>query len=236
MLDQILLSSEALAKMAYPSRCLELFTSQRIGERQLRKLCTPQLGNSVQNQVKRPGALTRNVRNLAISWLGASCATACALTCWESAAERHGVSATLLYAIARTESNLDPRALNMGHRARTGSYDIGLMQINSGHLPRLAQLGIDEAALFDACTNLHVGAWLLAELFGRFGVAWEAVGAYNASCTALKGAACIQARMNYAWKVYRNLPASNPGMADSPSVEPRIAAYLGQEMAVRVAP
>ena len=133
------------------------------------------------------------------------CSSARGEACWEQAAQRYGVSAQLLYAIARVESGLNPVAINRSHHARTGSYDIGLMQINSSHLPTLARYGIGERDLHEPCMNIHVGAWLLADSFSRNGLTWDAVGAYNAACTRLRGAACQSVRAAYARRVYQQL-------------------------------
>ncbi len=97
--------------------------------------------------------------------------------CFEQAGARYGVSPLILQAIAQQESGMNPRAMN---RNRNGTRDIGIMQINSSWLGFLARHHIREADLFDACTNIHVGAWILGSNFQRMGVSWEAVGAYNA--------------------------------------------------------
>lgn len=161
-----------------------------------------------------------------------------ALACWGEAAQRYGVPAELLYAIALTESNLNSTAINRSHAQRTGSYDIGLMQINSGHLRKLARYGIHESDLYEPCTNLHVGAWLLADSFYRRGVSWDAVGAYNAACSQLKDVACNQARAKYAWRVYQRLPSrSRNAMPATSDYEPtQASATVPMQLAVRVSP
>ena len=117
-----------------------------------------------------------------------------AQACWQEAGSRYQVDPALLYAIARTESGLNPAA---SHRNRDGSIDIGLMQINSAWLPDLAKHGISAQDLWEPCTNIHVGAWVLAQKIRKLGMTWDAVGAYNAT-TPVK-------RISYAWKVYHNL-------------------------------
>jgi len=144
--------------------------------------------------LQSPTESTTTKRWLAILAIGT---TLPAHACWDDAARRYNVSGDLLYAIARTESGLNPQAIG---RNTNGSRDIGLMQINSAWLPTLASHGIGEHDLFEPCTNIHVGAWILAGNFIRLGYTWEAVGAYNAANPARRRA--------YADKVRRHLPAA----------------------------
>ena len=121
--------------------------------------------------------------------------------CFDQAAGRYGVDARLLKAIATVESNGNPRAVNRANG--NGSHDIGLMQINSRWLPTLAQWGIDRSALHDACLNIHVGAWVLAQNQQTFGATWRAVGAYNARDEGKRAA-----YVDRVWKVYRSCSES----------------------------
>lgn len=97
--------------------------------------------------------------------------------CWDRASIMFNISPQLLYAIAQQESSLNPAAVG---RNRDGSRDLGLMQINSKHLPHLRKLGIDEQQLKDPCLSIIVGASILSDMMKRYGYSWEAVGAYNA--------------------------------------------------------
>jgi soluble lytic murein transglycosylase-like protein len=149
---------------------------------------------------------------LAFTWSGL------VLACWNEASARYQINPELLYAIAKCESGLHLNVVTRSLRKRTGMYDIGLMQINSSHLRRLEAYGINEAQLYNACTNIQVGAWILAGEFQKHGFSWDAVGAYNAACTERKGKDCAAARSKYAWCVYRNLPPqSAPGLSKAHS-------------------
>jgi hypothetical protein len=142
-----------------------------------------------------------------------------AMACWQEAAQRYGVAAELLVAIARVESSLNPRAVNASHATTTGTVDIGLMQINSAHLPQLARHGIGEADLFDPCINIHVGA-------------------YNAACIRLSAEDCTRTRSRYAWKVYRQLHHASPPRIDGLQHRAHAAAspFVPVVVAVRVTP
>ncbi|WP_231421455.1 transglycosylase SLT domain-containing protein [Pseudomonas sp. Leaf59] len=99
--------------------------------------------------------------------------------CWADVAGRYDIEPELLQAIAAVESGY--RANTMNNANSDGSRDIGLMQINSMHLPRLLKQGItEERLLSEPCLSVEVGASILAEFIQRFGYNWTAVGSYNA--------------------------------------------------------
>lgn len=96
--------------------------------------------------------------------------------CFDKAAQQYQISEPLLRAIAFAESGNNPKAL---HFNADGSTDLGLMQINSSHLAQLAGYGIGKTQLLEPCTNVMVGAWVLAQSIKRYGLTWRAVGSYN---------------------------------------------------------
>ncbi len=99
-------------------------------------------------------------------------------TCWSEAGERYGIEPALLQAIGWQESRGWTHAV--GPKLPDGNVALGVMQINTIHLPELAQYGIRREHLFEACTSQQVGAWVLAKCMRQFGRTWKAVGCYYA--------------------------------------------------------
>lgn len=167
---------------------------------------------------------------LALMW------SALVFACWDEASARYHVNPQLLYAIAKCESGLRPSVVNRSHSLRGGTYDIGLMQINSSNLRRLKAYGITETQLYDACTNIQVGAWILAGAFQKYGFSWEAVGAYNAACTRSTRQVCAATRSRYAWCVYKNLavpftPANSEAHSSSHVTVPEATPIIASRVA-----
>lgn len=82
----------------------------------------------------------------------------------------------LLWGIAKAESNLDPYAVN---KNTNGTYDLGLMQINTIHLPMLKKNGIMARDLFNPETSIAVGAYILSQCFDKHGRNWKGLTCYN---------------------------------------------------------
>ncbi len=112
---------------------------------------------------------------LAIIFLSSFVAQA---SCLSKAAIRWNVPEIILEAIIQQESSGRPEALNLN---KNGSYDYGLMQINSINFESLKSLGIitHEKMLMQPCINIQAGAYLLSQKFNKYGYSWRAVGAYH---------------------------------------------------------
>lgn len=128
--------------------------------------------------------------------------------CFDAAAAKYHVSPLLIKSIAIGESGLDPKATNNNRDKKTGkvkSTDYGLMQVNSGHIPRLVAMGVirDKNDLLNQpCLNVQIGTWILATHFQTCGVSWNCLGSYNAGFRADRH----ETRERYAsriWKIYQ---------------------------------
>ena len=61
---------------------------------------------------------------------------------------------------------MNPNALNQNNK--NGSYDIGIMQINSIHLNELwTKYGISEDDLYNPRLNIHIGAKILKDCLNK---------------------------------------------------------------------
>ena len=119
--------------------------------------------------------------------------------CFELAGRDYKIDPDLLRAISWKESRYRVNAI--GINPVTG-YGSGLMQVDSQHFNELARYGIKpEHLTTDPCMNIYTGAYYLAIAFKKWGVSWEAVGAYNAGFK--KSEHQNRRRLAYASDVYR---------------------------------
>ncbi len=124
-----------------------------------------------------PGGRTMKGMALAFALFSIS-SSSMAADCFDMAGRDYRIDPDLLRAISWQESNWVVGAI--GKNPGTG-YGAGLMQIDSQHHAQLSKFGIKpEYLLTDACLNIYTGAYYLALAFKKWGVSWEAVGAYNA--------------------------------------------------------
>jgi hypothetical protein len=112
--------------------------------------------------------------------------------CFVEAGALYDINPSILRAIAKVESNFNPKAVN---RNRNGTYDFGVMQINSSWA---STLGLERwSTLGDPCSNIKTGAMILANCMNKYGYTWAAIGCYNSQTP--------DKRDRYAQMVYRQL-------------------------------
>lgn len=126
------------------------------------------------------------------------------LSCLLAAANTYQIPSSVLYAIMENEGG------KMGEVSENtnGSYDLGIMQINSLWLPELAKhWGVSQteaayAVVNDTCTNFNVAAWILNKKIAE------------ADGSLMNGIAFYHSRTpnlgrKYAMKIYNTLEREN---------------------------
>lgn len=119
--------------------------------------------------------------------------------CFDMTGRDYKIDPDLLRAISWQESHFKIDAIG---RNPVSGYGSGLMQIDSQHFNELSRYGIKpDHLLTDACMNIYTGAYYLAKAFNKWGVSWDAVGAYNAGFKKTPRQAAR--RYEYAKKIHR---------------------------------
>lgn len=105
-------------------------------------------------------------------------------TCWDYAGEKFNVDPWLLFSIAAVESGFTP---NIKSKNTNKTYDLGLMQINTIHIPYFEKKGISEKDLqHDSCKGIIAGAYILKQNINKYGYNIDGIGAYHSRTPALR--------------------------------------------------
>lgn len=76
----------------------------------------------------------------------------------------------------KTESDFQPRAINVN---TNGSFDIGIMQINSSYKQWLKTQNISLEDLYDPKINIAIEAKILSNCIKKFGFTYQGLNCYN---------------------------------------------------------
>jgi len=109
----------------------------------------------------------------------------------------------LVHALARQEGGRNGEIVwNKPNKKGVRTYDIGLMQINSSNLPKLARLGVSEYQVrYNECVNIFVGTRILQEGLASTPDLWVGIGRYNSATPEInvKYQAAIWKQLNAMW-------------------------------------
>jgi len=157
-------------------------------------------------------------------------------TLFQMNANRFGIPKELLVAIAVTESDLLPLALNVDGRSyypkdaaeaarilrrnKGRRINVGLMQIDDLWFRHLK---LDPLMGLNPDRNITLGAEILRENIQRHGANWRAVAAYNGSSKTVKG-------RRYCEKVARNLKKILTQSHGSEQVASVLGKYSGKDL------
>lgn len=98
------------------------------------------------------------------------------IDCINHAAIVYHVPATVILSVIKQESGRNGQAV----RNKNGTFDYGVMQINSVWLPKIAAYGYTRDDMqYNACKNISVGTWILSQSITEGKNLWSGVGNYH---------------------------------------------------------
>jgi len=101
-----------------------------------------------------------------------------------SAGEEFGVRPEIIKNIALTENRrLNP---NIVRKNSNGTYDIGLMQINTIRLKELKKIGITKSDLKDPRESIRAAAYIISKIVNRYGDSDYAIATYHSKTAKYK--------------------------------------------------
>ena len=102
------------------------------------------------------------------------------IDCINHAAIVYHVPATVILSVIKQESGRNGQAVHN----KNGTFDYGVMQINTIWLSKLANYGYTKEDLqYNACKNVEAGTWILAQGLAKGKTTWQGIGNYNSHTT-----------------------------------------------------
>ena len=116
------------------------------------------------------------------------------MACINNAAMEYHLPAKLIVAVL----NVERGKVGMAIKNANGTYDLGPMQINTSWWPRFTRMGISTSEVRNnACTNVHVGAWILSKNIADGNDLFNGIGRYHSHTLALNEHYTQQVRLRY---------------------------------------
>jgi soluble lytic murein transglycosylase-like protein len=96
--------------------------------------------------------------------------------CINYAAIVYSVPATVILSVMKKENGRN----GIANKNKNGTFDYGVMQINSIWLPKITNYGYSKEDIqYNACKNIFVGTWILSQSIAGSENLWTGVANYH---------------------------------------------------------
>lgn len=98
------------------------------------------------------------------------------ISCINHASTTYHVPVSLILSVMRQENGCNGQAV----KNKNGSYDLGVMQVNTSWLPTLSHYRYSREDLqFNPCKNVMVATWILATNIAKGDTLWSGTADYH---------------------------------------------------------